>query len=521
MLSLQQKVELSLQPHNTYPGKGLTTGAAVSPNIADPQWQGHCGQVERSFMIDFGAPRSIVNVQAHFLQQIDYAVYFPKVVEVSASDDGINWYMLARVVTAIPLHEPGSLTQTYSWDGQKEGLPGYPELSSIQAQFIKLDLAVDAWVFIGGIEVWGSEDEDGAAVAMLPERGHSRPDAGYRRADESGGIHNLVLLYNGHYQSDEEMDSWDKDSLLPYIGYVNKDREVTDWLFDAVLLLGLKAPSGRSFIDVGVPARMEDWQWYLDHSFAAGSLLHQLEQAVQLAAKQLKDHNNRVKVVLMIPYPSHQQSDFGDLSHESLNFDHTAVGVEEAFRCKCKAIRWYVLEAMRRFEEASYESIELAGFYWMNENVNHRSPMDEELIRYTGTVVQEMQLNYYWIPYFDAPGFWRWDQLGFDAAALQPNHFFGSTDASRITAAANQARRFGMGVEFEVNDNVLVKAPFQRKYEDYLDGGITYGYDGDTFRAYYQDRHTFFKMAYHENDRTRELYDETYRFIKAGHSSKK
>lgn len=38
--------------------------------------------------------------------------------------------------------------------------------------------------------------------------------------------------------------------------------------------------------------------------------------------------------------------------------------------------------------------------------------------------------------------FFEWKEPGFDAAVLQPNHFFTKTDDSRITKAADYAKQY-------------------------------------------------------------------------------
>ncbi|WP_409344523.1 DUF4855 domain-containing protein [Paenibacillus sp. MBLB4367] len=335
-----------------------------------------------------------------------------------------------------------------------------------------------------------------------------------RSGEQTGGIRNLMLFYNGHYENGAGV--WKKGKFLPYVAYLNPEGEPLEWLFDGGLFLAKWSFARHGFEESHDPTDMRDWLWYLDKTFAPGGDLAELNAAVAEAGEKLGDAGYRMKVVLMIPYPAPNQALFGELDGRMLCFDHAAAGPEEAQRNKRHALDWYVAELANRWRMAGFNRLRLSGLYWMNEAVRRDVPGEEELVRYAGELVHNLQLRYFWIPYFRAEAFESWAGYGFDAAVLQPNHFFSeTTDEGRIAESAQLAKQAGMGVEVEVDFRIWeAGGKFRRKYLDYLNGGLKHGFDGDVFRGYYQDVDLMAASAYSKDPARREAYDWTYRFVK-------
>ncbi|MFD0712238.1 DUF4855 domain-containing protein [Paenibacillus sp. GCM10027626] len=520
-LAFRQDYDCSRLPENIAAEKCLTQGEYAACDVSDPRWQRHLSKVDRKFAFHFDRAKSIRSIKLRFFQGIEYAVYYPEFVTIYVSDNGEDWSSLARIHTRIPLYDEAESVQTYQWDGKTDGVPGEPQADMVYTRHVRIDVPVDVWVFMDSIELWGTDEKAETAVVLsgLFTEAAGPAMRGYHAAGESsGGVHNMVLLYNGYSKHDDKGDRvpWSREQLLPFVAYTDSAGRIKDWMFDSVLLLELWAPNGNSFIDHGTPADVNDWRWYLEHTFCRGSMLDMINDHVSHSAEQLQNEDYRMKAVLMIPYPSDRQAAFGKLAEdgEMMNFDHRSIDPMEAYRHKCTVIDWYIHEALSRWEAAGYSHLELAGFYWMNENVNHKSPGEQDLIRYAGSVVHELGLKYYWIPYFEAPGFWRWKELGFDAAILQPNYFFGDSDAGRIKAAADWAALYGMGVEIEVNESALKGEHAYNKYADYLEGGAKYGYNSRVLKGYYQDRLTFYHASLAQEGLGYDLYHKTYQFIK-------
>lgn len=335
--------------------------------------------------------------------------------------------------------------------------------------------------------------------------------------EQTAGIRDLILFYNGHYESNAGV--WKKEEFVPYISYVDRNGVPQEWLFNGALFLAKWSQNFNGYEEShDRPSNKEDWQWILEKTFESD--LPALNEAVGETARLLGDEGYQFKVVLMIPYPAPNQKEFGSLDGERvLLFDHSVVSPEEAQRNKKAAVQWYVDQLMERWDKKDLPHLKLAGLYWMNEAVNQQVPGEEELIGWTGGLVHKLGLKYFWIPYFNAAMYWKWKELGFDAAALQPNHFFSNTTAERVKVAADMARQAGMGVEIEVDSRVFdLNGGFRPKYPNYLNGGLEYGYAGDVFRGYYQDVKLLAQAAYSSDASNREVYEWTYQFIKGGYS---
>jgi len=337
--------------------------------------------------------------------------------------------------------------------------------------------------------------------------------------EQTAGINHLILFYNGHYES--QSGTWRKEHFIPYISYVDAEGKPLEWLFDGALFLAKMSPSFNGYEESEEhPNDQKDWLWYLDKTFAETGDLAALNEAMAEVAHQLGDPERKMKVVLMIPYPAPNQKNFGALGdeNETLCFDHTIVSAVEATRNKQRAIEWYIGQLLEYWDKANLPFLELKALYWMNEAVNTSVPYEEGLIGWTGEQVRAKGLKFFWIPYYRASLYWKWKELGFDAAAMQPNHFFSNTGESRVGISANMAKQAGMGVEIEVDYKVFESSSdFRVKYANYLEGGSKYGYSGDVFKGYYQDIKLLYDAAYAAEPEKRNIYDCTYQFIKGSY----
>ncbi|WP_158289476.1 DUF4855 domain-containing protein [Paenibacillus flagellatus] len=517
---------VSAPPSATYPDAGneLTDGSYAATVLSSPGWQGHLRGMSRTVSFDLQQLKSVSEVKANFLQNNGSAVYFPMKVTVSVSKDGTEWGTLAEIESRIPTHDPAKRTQAYAWNGAVDGLPrGNPHADMVLARYVNVTFTTDDWVFLDEIEIWGVDGRAPSAKTLPPDEPAAPEQPGYLQPGEAtAGIRSLALLYNGWNASG--FGNWTKPSIMPYLGYENASGETVDLLFDGVLFLGLNAPSTRSFAESGTPSNKEDWQWYLDKTFAPDGDLSQLNEAAVEVGTRLGNPSHKAKAVLMIPYPSFKQSDFGDVDGDGAteNMNQTQIGYDAAYENRRKAIRWYVGEAIWRWNDAAYSNLEFGGLYWLSEKVNLSAAYEEELIAYTGGLVREGGGRFFWIPTFEGTRFWRWKELGFDAVAMQPNHFFTpSIPDSRIEAAAGYGKRYGIGIELETNERMLRPgAPasdgdsWRRRYTAYLNGGVEYGYMTGAFRAYYQGAEAYLKGARSALPEARATYDWTYRFVK-------
>jgi len=519
-LALNLDYELSIPASEQYPDAGgeLTDGILGGVVYTDDNWQGHEGQLRRTVTFDLKERKSISRITAHFLQGAAYSIRVPLNLTISVSNDGEKWGTLATIPTEVSPDSELSKRQTFEWNGAEDGVPGSDRHEMVYAQYVKVSFLVDGWVLLDEIEIWGTDGKRRAAAEVRPDQ-EPVADMQYMRAGEqTGNILDLILFYNGQYPSN--LGDWRKEQFVPYVGYVDENGKPSDFMFDGGLFLGIWSKYHRSFVEGETPGNMKDWLWYLDKTFGEEGDAGKLNEAVKEVAEQLGQPEYRMKVVFMIPYPAPNQDDFGDIDGDGKS-ENFAQGFSRSIMAanedRKKAVKWYIDELMKRWDESAYGHLELTGLYWMNESINS---LEEQVVQYASELVRERDLIFYWIPYFTARGVRSWERLGFDAVALQPNHFFNNTEPVQIQRSAELSQMVRVGVEIELDDRVFTDASFKQRYIDYLNGGIDFGFDGDVFRAYYQDIRTLQKAAESTESERREVYDWTYQFMNGQYEKK-
>jgi hypothetical protein len=321
---------------------------------------------------------------------------------------------------------------------------------------------------------------------------------------KAGGIRDLMLIYL-------TKDGWGPDKFLPYVAYLGTDssKKPRDWFYDSFLFLAFGgAPSGTTYI--GGASNKADWEYYLDQMlFREGQSLGALDACIGDVEKTLGPRPT-VPVILMIPYPSQAQKNFGDVDGDGKSEDFSQPADRD------KAVRWCVDELLRRWKMTRFAHLKLWGFYWMNEGIY---PHDEAVVRATADYVHQQGYGLHWIPYYSAKGHEKLPELGIDFAVLQPNYAFMEghgrwPEEQRLCDTAQLARRFGMGIEIEMT---AIRGRSERdNLWDYLAHGRDEfdGYMRHAVHAYYQGNDTIARLCYSEVAADRKLYEALYQFAK-------
>ncbi|WP_409345328.1 DUF4855 domain-containing protein [Paenibacillus sp. MBLB4367] len=499
-------------PSENYPDSGtkLTDGKYADPSAFwDANWMAFLRGKTREITFDLGESKSIGRINAHFLYDHAAGIYTPNIASFYVSEDGTNWAPVKHMNSPMPLWTPSTAAgYDYSWNGETDGVPhGDQHATMAYARYVKIAVTTQIWVFMDEVEIWGADGKAKHAKKLKPEM-----PAYLQPGESTAGIRDLVLLYNGFYESGA--GNWKKEDIIPYISYTDKNGSPKDWFYDGVLYLGLRTSDNAR--DFGINSLFSDWQWYLDKTFAESGDMRQLNEAVKEAGAKLGDNRHKVKVVLMIPLAADTVADFGDVDGDGVseNFVAAQVGEETAYANRQKAIRWYMNEVKKRWSAGNYDRLELDGMYWLSEGISHGDRSEPKLIQETRDRVHREGQKFFWIPFFAANMNFAASELGFDAAALQPNHFFDGTDPIRIEDTAYLARHHGLGVEMETDERMNTDEAFRARYIDYLNGGVDFGYMTGAFKAYYQGNTALLQSSRSDNARVRELYDWMYQFVK-------
>lgn len=307
-------------------------------------------------------------------------------------------------------------------------------------------------------------------------------------------VNDIVLMYYGQ----NLRKKWNVNQVSHFVTHTYKDGH-TDWLFPAFLYLEFSIKDKDITLAPGYAknaATKNDWEWLIDRYFAKNQGLDALNTAIQNAKSKLGEPPFRHKVILGIPTPIKNQTNWGRTSRK-LNFKKANDRLE--------ALYWFIDQLVIRFNEANYRNIELEGLYWVDEDMHAGG----ELFPALSNKIHQYGLNFYWIPYFGAYGRDTWKQYGFDYAYLQPNYFFNKdVPKSRLQEACSVAKRNGLALELEFDEQHFTKKDiFGKRLKEYLDVYEKNGVFEDCPLTYYCGNHAFLQLSQSREPQDIQLID--------------
>lgn len=305
----------------------------------------------------------------------------------------------------------------------------------------------------------------------------------------------LVLIYDGGAHRNIK---WNKDHFAPYVfGETNGEEK---WLFDGFLFLEIHNGQGRGFASgyQALAARKVEWEHLLENYFAQGNAIHALNEQLGDIREtgRIQGKYKKRKIVISIPEPIPNQTDWGQLDGRSLQFFNK--------KDRLDACKWYIDYAEQLFQKANFEHVELVGFYWLAEEASNSRNLAADVADY----LYEKKYDFYWIPYFNSDGYSEWKNLGFNVPYYQPNYFFNENiPYSRLQEAFDRADKFQMNMEIEFDDRVLKNNKgWGYRLTDYLDVYEKNGVFDSLKVAYYQGGDAFYKLSQSEEDADQALY---------------
>ncbi len=492
---------------SSYPDSGhfLTDGKLAGTEYTDSGWRGYLRQASRTVVIDLGAVGTIHELSVDFLFYPSAAVFLPKDVQFALSLDGTTWH----VAGTLPGDNVGIV------NGHRVVTLSLP---ATYARYVQVTFDVNGWCFVDEISARGTRGiETGATPPQGPIEEPVTEDPGEflkQGTGRVGGVENMFLAYTYDTQSSVgEIGRWSAESLQPVITRVDESGASTDWMWDTVLFV-----AGGSELD-GYPDQ-RSWDDLLDRLFEPDNDVAALDQAAATAKQSLNDQRHIVRVVLPIPNPvTTTAGPWGSIDGDVLDLNPTRVGEKTSADNRLRVVRWFVDEALRRYNAENNRHIELAGFYWMRESIAPNSS-DSVLVQRVSQLLRAVpeHLSFYWIPYYQAAGYQHWQSYGFEASMMQPNYFFDSslspTDTYRLERTATMARWSGQGVELEIDDAALTDAGARQKWLNYLAVDQQTGADRAIKGYYWGSRATFAAMVGSTDPDVRHMYDAAYEFIR-------
>jgi len=293
-------------------------------------------------------------------------------------------------------------------------------------------------------------------------------------------ISDMVLIYHGGTQR----LAWTTNQLQPYLYRENSGN--TEWLFDGFLFLEIFDNIANYDYDPGFGHRTAgktQWEWLLNRYFGSQKGPDALESLLDSLSKKGEIPVRKRQVVLSIPCPVARFTEWGELNGKKLNFKFPAD--------QAQAARWFIDEALRKWNEKKYKHIQLNGFYWVHEAADQ----SDKAIPSVKAYLESKNYQLLWIPYWGAKGKGDWKKLGFDYAWQQPNYFF-ATDIPKkqLTGACSFAKEHQMGLEMEFDERVTQPA-FRARFYDYLHAFRDNEVWKQTPVAYYEGGGAWLQMA--------------------------
>ncbi len=192
---------------------------------------------------------------------------------------------------------------------------------------------------------------------------------------------------------------------------------------------------------------------YVNTLFGDDNQIARLNEAARLANDVLRE-TKKTNIIIGLPYP--------------VNRTGGTWTVEQSIQLE----RWYIDEALKRWNAMNPSHLSLLGFYWTHEAASNA---DIPLIRGVSSYIKQKGYQFFWAPYYGAQNAEKWKSLGFDFAWMQPNYYFAFERANHpgedmLGESFTLARETGAGTMLEWNWSVANDGN-GRYLEEYLDRG--------------------------------------------------
>ncbi len=488
----------------------LTDGKTATNSSASEGWYKAFRAKSRTVTFDLGQVSAITHIEAGFLHQKVAGIYAPRYINVSLSDDGEVYGTVMQFDTGIDLSDTVVSRRAVS--------VVFPKVYS--ARYVKVEFSSDIFTFCDEIRIIGSKNVTGEEAKVKPDK--KEEPKGYLK--DLNGDSDIIKLYNGYYAPDDTVGILSEEDILPYVAYLDTNGNIAGAMFDAVAFVPCHGdyPSGGRLVKTnGKPgAVMTDWEKYFEYTFKEGQDIDALDKVVGRVYSEL-GLKGKYKVYLTLPYPTVIDKPFGDINGDgSQEYCQT---LEE----RVNIVKWFAEKCIAQFKANEYENLELAGFYWLREEINYSdSDHEAELVKQVNAYADKKKLDMLFDPFYLSTGYDHWEELGFDAAVMQPNVAFDNTsyfELGMLGEFAQSAYNNHIGVEMETNEPSYFRGDDYLKagynYESYLYYGSKTGYM-NALKTYYQGANpgSFYDFCHADINTPkgiylRRLYDLTYNFI--------
>ena len=475
LLSLEKEytVEYAAKIDNVYPKKAykesdkFTDGVTARPDPNDGAWLELYRGCEVSVTIDLGEVMSVRSASVGELQKRQWGIYCSRELSLSLSENGEDFGTVAKIKDYESCTSNNTERKEFVLEADK----------SYKARYVKVTFSSDVITYVDEISVFGKKDTSGETVKI----DEKVADKGFAKAID--GIRSVCLMYTAA--------NYDTTTTLPYVAYVDNNGNPKAKMFDALLYLAITKTSYEDGF-----MRPDEMKAFVDDALSPAKNIGALNTVVSdLKEQGIFEKDEKYPIFLSVPY----------------------VGIYagcDTLEKREAVIKDYVDYAIKQFKNSGYDNLELKGLYWFGETVEYgKSSYEEDLIRYFNDYTHSLGYKTIWIPYYGAAGINKVDSLGFDAACLQSGYAFGKDGETGIAKqgscddAAAAAKKFGLGLEFEVDHNA---DSYYVKFADYVHVAYQQGLMDGGMMMMYQSGHSLYYAATGKADR--KVYDLTYEY---------
>lgn len=489
-------------------------------------------KMRREVIVDLEQINSVNSISIGFGQRADVGIGTPLNVRYYVSNDGVDYRYIGMAKPDVPNYFAYSNTSSdmdrkvFKLDKTPEGAP-----LNVQARYVKLVFVINIFGWADEIEIGGKEGiVDDAEIPPVRDDGMTFNQFVLPGTPEAAHIRNQFLWYSGPMKAgNERFSDWTKDKVLPIFGYQDIKGEIVDWQYDDILALPITSmvtPSGLDSNGNAKFATKHDFLAYLDFIFKSDTQLGAINAAVAEVNAKLNT-NKKVRVNMAIPYLLDSE-DFGDIGKgvpfstkiDRTKYPNTREGqlqaATDAFNNRVDAIKWYVDEVIRRFNESGYSNLQLDSFYWYHERISD-SYGENDLIYAIGDYIKSRNYFFTWIPYVGPGSFYQWRDLGFTTGSLQPGFAFGAATKELFNQVVQAAKNTGGSIEIEYDSMHSLAVYLNNGYfQGYMNSANTYYYGGSTpiIDSAYALTPTDNRFTDANSVNRRNVYDRIYEYVK-------
>ena len=334
---------------------------------------------------------------------------------------------------------------------------------------------------------------------------------------------NLALCYGGSAHRVPFL--WDEQRLDRHVTYTDETGK-THWLFDAFLAIEFVDTKNNKAYMLGngrPSADKASWTDLLDYWFDKENGFAALDRSVGKAIEKLGVPHTKRKVIITLPDPIIYQN-FKDVTSSTTYWgfiDGKQMDFKKAADRRA-AMKWYIDESRKRWNNSNYQNLEFMGFYIISEDLavpgygwNPELKHWEDIYPEMSNYIHACNETLTWIPYNSSGGHQLWKDFGIDYAMMQPNYFWHSE--YDMNAYMAMVLSNGLSMEFELDSAILEKNTdsfgYRSRFYEYMSMCKKMNLYGKRELSYYFGTNDFYDLSLSTYPKDNKLYNDLCKFI--------